>query len=65
MSGNASLLPLAEELYLRSHTGRLVGEHLFDGYRRVAVITYPDRNTAGMATATLASYSYYAATGTE
>jgi len=59
MSGIASLLPLPEELYLRSLTGRLVGEHLFDGYRKVAVITYPDRICAGMATAALTSFTYY------
>ena len=59
MSGKASLLPLPEELYLRSLTGRLVGEHLFDGYRKVAVITYPDRICAGMATAALTSFTYY------
>ena len=59
MSGKASLLPLSEELYLRSLTGRLVGEHLFDGYRKVAVITYPDRICAGMATAALTSFTYY------
>jgi hypothetical protein len=60
MSGKASLLPLPEELYLRSLTGRLVGEHLFDGYRRVAAIAYPDRICAAMAAAALTSYTYYA-----
>jgi AAA+ ATPase superfamily predicted ATPase len=60
MSGKASLLPLSEELYLRSLTGRLVGEHLFDGYRRVAAIAYPDRVCAAMAAAAVTSYTYYA-----
>jgi AAA+ ATPase superfamily predicted ATPase len=60
MSGKASLLPLPEELYLRSLTGRLVGEHLFDGYRRVAAIAYPDRVCAAMAAAAVTSYTYYA-----
>jgi hypothetical protein len=60
MSGKASLLPLSEELYLRSLTGRLVGEHLFDGYRRVAVIAYPDRICAAMAAAAVTSYTYCA-----
>jgi hypothetical protein len=43
MSEKASLLPLPEELYLRSLTERLVGENLFDGLKKAAVITYQDR----------------------
>jgi hypothetical protein len=59
MSVRASLLPLAEEVYLRSLTGRLVGEHLFDGFRRVAVIILPDRICSALAAAALSSFTYY------
>jgi hypothetical protein len=61
MSEKASLLPLPEELYLRSLTGRLVGENLFDGFKKVAVITYPDRICSAMASLALTSFSYYTA----
>ncbi|MEM4971871.1 MAG: hypothetical protein QXE01_11550 [Sulfolobales archaeon] len=54
----ASLLPLDQELYLRALTGRLVGEHLFDGFKKVAVITYPDRICSAMAVAALTSFTY-------
>lgn len=57
-SKTASLLPLHKELYLRSLTGRLVGEHLFDGLKRVAVLTYPDRICAAMAASALTSFTY-------
>lgn len=56
----ASLLPLEQELYLRALTGRLVGEHLFDGFKKVAVITYPDRICSAMAAAALTSFTYVA-----
>ncbi|MCI4456627.1 MAG: hypothetical protein JHC19_00910 [Desulfurococcaceae archaeon] len=59
MSEKASLLPLPEELYLRSLTGRLVGENLFDGFKKVAVIAYPDRICSAMASSALTSFSYY------
>ena len=59
MSGQAaSLLPLPEELYLRALTGRLVGEHLFDGFKKVAVLAYPDRICAAMAATALTSFTY-------
>mgnify|MGYP001770632146 CR=1 FL=1 len=54
----ASLLPLDQELYLRSLTGRLVGEHLFDGFKKVAVIAYPDRICSAIAAAVLTSFTY-------
>ncbi|MCC6010710.1 MAG: hypothetical protein LM588_06980 [Fervidicoccaceae archaeon] len=59
MSVGASLPPLADEVYLRSLTGRLVGEHLFDGFRRVAVIILPDRICSALAAAALSSFTYY------
>lgn len=55
----ASLLPLDEELYLRSLTGRLVGENLFDGFRKIAVITYPDRICSAMASTAITSFSFF------
>ena len=54
----SSLLPLPEELYLRALTGRLVGEHLFDGYSKVAVVIYPDRICAAMGASALTSFTY-------
>ncbi|MGC8970240.1 MAG: hypothetical protein ACP5LG_06795 [Conexivisphaera sp.] len=37
-------------------TGYLVGKHLLAGYRKVAVLTHPDRICSAMAAAALASY---------
>lgn len=47
---------LDQEIYLRSLTGYLVGRHLLAGFRRVAVLTHPDRICSAMAAAALASY---------
>ena len=47
---------LDKEIYLRSLTGYLVGRHLMAGFRKVAVLTYPDRICSAMAAAALASY---------
>ncbi|WP_174448931.1 hypothetical protein [Conexivisphaera calida] len=47
---------LDQEIYLRSLTGYLVGRHLLAGFRKVAVLTYPDRICSAMAAAALASY---------
>ncbi|MGC9088383.1 MAG: hypothetical protein ACP5IF_07235 [Conexivisphaera sp.] len=47
---------LDQEIYLRSLTGYLVGKHLLAGYRKVAVLTHPDRICSAMAAAALASY---------
>ncbi len=60
MSGRASLLPLNDEIYLRALTGRLVGEHLFDGFKRVAVIVFPDRICSALAAGVLSSFTYHA-----
>ncbi|MGC8614069.1 MAG: hypothetical protein ACP5L2_07540 [Conexivisphaera sp.] len=38
---------LDQEIYLRSLTGYLVGKHLLAGYRKVAVLTHPDRICSG------------------
>ncbi|MEZ0345307.1 MAG: hypothetical protein ABWK01_01990 [Infirmifilum sp.] len=56
MSGIASRASLEEEIYLRSLTGYLVGQHLLEGYSKVAVITYPDRICSAMAAALVTSY---------
>ncbi|MGC8969953.1 MAG: hypothetical protein ACP5LG_05235 [Conexivisphaera sp.] len=47
---------LDQEIYLRSLTGYLVGRHMLNGFRRVAVLAYPDRICSAMAAAALASY---------
>jgi len=59
MSDKCSTLSLPEDIYLRSLTGRLIGEHLFDGYRKIAIITFPDRICSALVAATLSSYTYY------
>ncbi|ACB40361.1 hypothetical protein [Pyrobaculum neutrophilum] len=52
----ASRASLEQEIYLRSLTGYLVGQNLLEGYKRVAVITYPDRICSAMAAALATSY---------
>lgn len=52
----ASRAALEQEIYLRSLTGYLVGQHMLEGYKRVAVITYPDRICSAMAAALITSY---------
>ncbi len=47
---------LEEEIYLRSLTGYLVGKNLLEGFKKVAVITYPDRICSAMSAALLSSY---------
>ncbi|MDP8023165.1 MAG: hypothetical protein ACP5LF_00510 [Nitrososphaeria archaeon] len=47
---------LEEEIYLRSLTGYLVGKNLLDGFKKIAVITYPDRICSAMSAALLSSY---------
>lgn len=47
---------LEEEIYLRSLTGYLVGKNLLDGFKKVAVITYPDRICSAMSAALLTSF---------
>lgn len=48
---NASRASLEEEVYLRALTGYVVGQNLFDGFRKIAIITYPDRICSSMASA--------------
>ena len=52
----ASRASLDQEIYLRGLTGYLVGKNLFDGYKRIAIITYPDRICSSMASATISSF---------
>ncbi len=52
----ASRASLEQEIYLRSLTGYLVGQKLLEGYRKVAVITYPDRVCSALAAALVTSY---------
>ncbi len=56
MMSAISRASLDQEIYLRSLTGYMVGKHLFAGFRRVAVLAYPDRICSAMAAAALASY---------
>ncbi|MFH7903473.1 MAG: hypothetical protein QW409_00745, partial [Candidatus Aenigmatarchaeota archaeon] len=42
---------LEQEIYLRALTGYVVGQHIADGYKKVAIITYPDRICSAMASA--------------
>jgi len=52
----ASRASLEQEIHLRSLTGYLVGQNLLEGYKKVAVITYPDRICSAMAAALMTSY---------
>ncbi|MEM1925638.1 MAG: hypothetical protein QXR64_01085 [Pyrobaculum sp.] len=52
----ASRASLEQEIYLRSLTGYLVGQNLLDDYKKVAVVTYPDRICSAMAAALVTSY---------
>jgi len=52
----ASRASLEQEIHLRSLTGYLVGQNLLEGYKKVAVITYPDRICSAMAVALMTSY---------
>lgn len=56
MAQVASLLPLSEELYLRALTGKLVGEYLFEGYSRIAVLVYPDRICSAIGSSVVTAY---------
>lgn len=42
---------LEQEVYLRALTGYVVGQNLFDGFKKIAIITYPDRICSSMASA--------------
>lgn len=52
----ASRASLEQEIYLRSLTGYLVGQNLLEGFKKVAVVTYPDRICSAMAAALVTSY---------
>lgn len=52
----ASRASLDQEIYLRGLTGYLVGKNLFEGYKRVAIITYPDRICSSLTSATVAGF---------
>ncbi len=52
----ASRATLEQEIYLRSLTGYLVGQNLLEGYKKLAVVTYPDRICSAMAAALMTSY---------
>lgn len=47
---------LSEELTLRSLTGYLVGQKLFVGYNKLAIVTFPDRICSGLATSVATSF---------
>ena len=52
----ASRASLDQEVYLRGLTGYLVGKNLFKGYKKVAIITYPDRICSSMSSATISGF---------
>ena len=56
MSQMSSRASLEEEVYLRALTGRLVGVHEFEGLKRIAIISYPDRICESIAAAATVAY---------
>jgi organic radical activating enzyme len=52
----ASRASLDQEIYLRGLTGYLVGKNLFEGYKKLAIITYPDRICSSMASSVVSSF---------
>lgn len=54
--GMVGATPIDQGVYLRSLTGYLVGQHLLEGYERIAVITLPDSLCIALAAATVASF---------
>jgi len=50
-----SLASLEEEIYLRGLTGYIVAKRIFDGYKNIAIITYPDRICSSLASSLVSS----------
>lgn len=47
---------LDQEIYLRGLTGYLVGKNLFDGYKKIAILAYPDRICSAISSAIVAGF---------
>ncbi|KAA8922024.1 MAG: hypothetical protein F6Q11_06595 [Thermoplasma sp.] len=52
----SSRASLEQEVYLRSLTGRLVGMYEFQGFQKVAIISYPDRICESISTAAAVAF---------
>ncbi|WP_201796925.1 hypothetical protein [Thermoplasma sp. Kam2015] len=52
----SSRASLEQEVYLRSLTGRLVGIYEFQGFKKVAIISYPDRICESISTAAAVAF---------
>jgi hypothetical protein len=50
-----SLASLEEEIYLRGLTGYIVAKRIFDGYKNIAIITYPDRICSSLSSSLVSS----------
>ena len=50
-----SLASLEEEIYLRGLTGYIVAKRIFDGYKNIAIITYPDRICSALSSSLVSS----------
>ena len=50
-----SLASLEEEIYLRGLTGYIVVKRIFDGYKNIAIITYPDRICSSLSSSLVSS----------
>lgn len=53
---SSSRASLEQEVYLRSLTGRLVGMYEFQGFQKVAIISYPDRICESISTAAAVAF---------
>jgi len=50
-----SLASLEEEIYLRGLTGYVAAKRIFDGYKNIAIITYPDRICSALSSSLVSS----------
>ena len=50
-----SLASLEEEIYLRGLTGYIVAKRIFDGYKNIAIMTYPDRICSSLSSSLVSS----------
>ena len=50
-----SLASLEDEIYLRGLTGYVITKSIFDGYKNIAIISYPDRICSSLASSLVSS----------
>ena len=50
-----SLASLEDEIYLRGLTGYVITKRIFDGYKNIAIISYPDRICSSLASSLVSS----------